>query len=679
MVTLLRWFRTLAIVLVFGLLLGARVDAARVLLLADTAGAGTPALVAALTAAGNTVTVFAPEYSYDGLSPALSNFDVVVHLDGSSYTTPMSVATQIALQQFVNNGGGFLGAQWNGYEARNGVQINMPDLVLLWYGSPNCGNCTVTYTTVPGQESHPVLAGIPASFTFFAEADDASPKVFPTNPSTVLMRTSTGGGTLGSVLVRQVGAGRVVNFAFAPNYCVASACVSFNLQNPTIQRLYANAVAWAGYHNSPPTAAIAPLGAVHVGSLVTLDGSGSTDPDGNSLTYHWTLSPPAGSSAVLSDPGAVLPTFTADVTGTYDVQLVVNDGTQDSPLALASFSSLNGTPVADAGPDQLLILDGTLVHLDGGASYDPDSDALAYAWSITGKPAASAAALDLPASATPGFVADVNGEYVLQLVVTDPFGASSADSVTVSFNNLLPVADAGTDQAVVAGGAVTLPGSGSDANGDPLTFRWSLLSVPAGSAAALSGSNAATAGFTADKTGLYVAQLIVNDGIVDSVPDTVSIQVISAQDAATLTLAELIAYINGLPPTDGSGHKIFKHRHLKKALVHKLMAALELVQRGHIRSALSLLQHNVKRELDGCALGGAPDFSDWIVTCAEQTHAYTLLSEAILYLSEVPPGQRPRHDRHFRHNGKGWEDADRDHDRDRGKGRDDDRDRRGRR
>ncbi len=677
MATLLRCFRSLAIVLVFGLLLGARAEAARVLLLADTPAGGTPALITALQAAGHSVKEFAPESDFNGANVPLAGFDAVVHLAGfrDGLLPPMPVAGQVALQQFVNNGGGYIGAQWMGwYESQRHERVNMPDLVLLSYAGAIgssigqlCGACNISYSTASGQSTHPVLDGIPVSFTFFADAHDASPKKFPVNPPTVLMTIPTGAP---GVQVRQVGTGRVVFFSFAPNDSSAQM-----LLNPIIQRLYTNAVAWAAHRNSPPTAVIAPLGAVHVGSLVTLDGSGSTDPDGNSLTYHWTLSPPAGSSAMLSDPSAVMPTFTADRTGTYDVQLVVNDGTQDSPLALASLSSENGAPVADAGPDQLLILDGTLVHLDGSASDDPDSDPLTYAWTLTSKPASSAAALDLPGSAAPSFVADINGEYVLQLVVTDPFGASSADSVTVSFNNLPPMADAESDQSVVVGSAVTLPGGGSDPNGDPLTFHWSLLSAPAGSAAALTGSSTATAGFTVDKSGLYVAQLIVNDGIVYGTPDTVSIQVISAQDAATLTLQELIAYINGLPSKDGSGHNIFKHLHLKKALAHKLMAALELIEHGKIRPALSLLQHNVKRELDGCTLGGASDFNDWIVTCAEQTHAYTLLSEAILYLDEVPPGQRPRHDRHFRHGSKGWEDADRNHDRDGDK----DRDRRGRR
>ena len=80
----------------------------------------------------------------------------------------------------------------------------------------------------------------------------------------------------------------------------------------------------------PPVAAAGKDLHVLTGSVVQLDGSESYDPNLDALTYQWTLFPPPGSAAVLTDPGAVNPQFTADVCGDYETELVVNDGNSDS-------------------------------------------------------------------------------------------------------------------------------------------------------------------------------------------------------------------------------------------------------------------------------------------------------------------------------------------------------------
>jgi hypothetical protein len=78
--------------------------------------------------------------------------------------------------------------------------------------------------------------------------------------------------------------------------------------------------------NRPPSADAGPNQEVETGTLVTLNGSGSSDPDGDMITYGWTLETPAGSSAQLSDATDDTPRFTPDVDGEYVATLVVNDG-----------------------------------------------------------------------------------------------------------------------------------------------------------------------------------------------------------------------------------------------------------------------------------------------------------------------------------------------------------------
>ena len=70
--------------------------------------------------------------------------------------------------------------------------------------------------------------------------------------------------------------------------------------------------------NSAPVARAGSDQNVAVGAPVTLDGSASTDVDGNALTYSWALtSIPSGSGAALDDPARVTPSFVADRAGTY--------------------------------------------------------------------------------------------------------------------------------------------------------------------------------------------------------------------------------------------------------------------------------------------------------------------------------------------------------------------------
>jgi len=294
-----------------------------------------------------------------------------------------------------------------------------------------------------------------------------------------------------------------------------------------------------GSSNIPPIANAGAGQTVNVGDTVTLDGSASSDADGDVLSYSWSLSTPGGGAA-LSDPNAISPSFVPDVEGIYTATLTVNDGQDNSAPDSASITAqivvVNTPPVANAGPDQIVTV-GDTVPLNGSGSSDPDSDALTFSWSLTTAPAGSAAALSDPLAASPSFVADLEGIYIAQLIVNDGEFDSPADTVMITSQtvviNTAPVASAGPDQNVSVGDVVVLDGSGStDAEGDILTFSWSLTSVPQGSGATLSDATAVSATFVADLAGDYIAQLIVNDGEFDSTADPV---VITAQVVAANT------------------------------------------------------------------------------------------------------------------------------------------------
>ena len=317
--------------------------------------------------------------------------------------------------------------------------------------------------------------------------------------------------------------------------------------------------------NTPPVANAGVTQNVSVGSLVTLDGSGSRDVNNQSLTYLWQMTTtPAGSLAALSSSTNAKPTFTADIAGTYTITLVVNDGKANSTVSTVSVyaSVSNSAPVANAGPNQSITV-GSVVTLDGTASTDANRDPLTYKWSLSNVPTGSGAALNATYSPNPRFTADMVGTYTAILTVNDgkADSLSSVVVITASAANSAPVANAGAFQNVVAGQLVSLDGTASsDANRDLLTYKWVLISKPVGSNAGLSSTTSSRPTFTADLIGTYVLSLQVNDGKLNSELSYVSITatvansvpVANAGTAQAVTVGATVT-LNGLGSSDANG------------------------------------------------------------------------------------------------------------------------------
>ena len=377
--------------------------------------------------------------------------------------------------------------------------------------------------------------------------------------------------------------------------------------------------------NSAPVASAGADQSAHVNDPVTLDGSGSMDVDGNQLIYTWAFtSKPQDSTATLSDATAVNPTFTVDKAGTYVASLTVNDGTVNSETDTVTISTINVAPVASAGTDQSITVIGTTVLLDGSQSYDPDGDSITYQWSFISIPSGSNTSLANGDTATPTFTADVHGDYIVQLVVNDTSVQSSPDTVTISFENIKPVADAGTSQSVNVGDTVTLDGSGStDGNGDSLTYTWTFSSLPDGSLSEIANPSAMVTTFVPDKSGTYVVQLVVNDGTVDSDPSTVQIQAVDILTAAIQAIQDCEAEISSLD------FGVFKNANMQNTLINKLNAVIANIEAGNYADALGQLQNDILGETDGCATAGAPDKNDWIKSCDAQSVVYPCIQHSI--------------------------------------------------
>jgi len=273
--------------------------------------------------------------------------------------------------------------------------------------------------------------------------------------------------------------------------------------------------------NTPNVAPVANAGSyqpVDTLSLVTLNGSASSDSDGDSLLFTWNMTPPSGSSAVLNTSAPENPSFTPDIDGEYEISLSVFDGEDNSAVdtVIITAKTANIAPIANAGSYQPVDTL-SLVTLDGSASSDEDGDALNYSWSMT-TPINSIAELDNKTSEKPSFTPDIDGEYQISLSVSDGKDNSAlTDTVTITAStpkepNLPPVANAGPDQSVDTLSIVTLDGSASsDEDGNALNYNWS-MTTPDGSSAELDNAMSKNPSFTPDIDGEYQISLSVYDG-----------------------------------------------------------------------------------------------------------------------------------------------------------------------
>jgi hypothetical protein len=290
-------------------------------------------------------------------------------------------------------------------------------------------------------------------------------------------------------------------------------------------------------------------------------------------------------------------------------------------------------PTAVPGPHQVVTV-GQTVYLDGTESFDDnDSGSLLFSWAFSTQPSGSLAVLAGDDTATPSFVADLPGIYVVDLVVTDTALQDSAIAwVEIASVNLAPTADAGDHQSVYVGTTVFLDGTGStDPDQDALTFAWTISYQPPGSLAVLSNADTATPSITPDVEGEYVMSLVVNDGFVDSdSPGQVSVMATSGVDVATEEVRKAFVKARSTP----------KDEYLRSGLKRTTLGTLKDIHRDLLKGNVAIAESGLSRiiqRFDGCALRGSADVSgnpggfaiDWILNCAFQMPIYDPMDVAI--------------------------------------------------
>lgn len=298
-----------------------------------------------------------------------------------------------------------------------------------------------------------------------------------------------------------------------------------------------------GRSGSPPNAdAGADLNET-TGTTVSLDGSGSSDPEGDALTYSWSFVSVASGSALttasITNRTSAIASFVPDVDGAYRLRFVISDGTSTDKAFKWVWTTSGGNtdPVANVG-STVFATTGAAATLDASGSSDADGDPLTYAWSFVSVPSGSSvtnASIASKTSAVTSFTPDVDGDYRLRMVVSDGTATDKAFLwVRASGTNNAPTANAGANQTGTTGDTHVLDGSGSsDPDGDALSYTWTFQSVPSGSAltnASISGAATATPSFTSDVDGTYRLRMKVSDG---SLTDKAFVNVVTSSSAST--------------------------------------------------------------------------------------------------------------------------------------------------
>ena len=265
----------------------------------------------------------------------------------------------------------------------------------------------------------------------------------------------------------------------------------------------------------------------------TLNGTGS-DEDGTIEGYSWEQvgeEPALASIFNNSIPNTEVSNL---IEGVYTFVLTVTDnsgGTATDTMHITVLDTTNNLPVALAGDDITITLPQDSVDLDGSGT-DSDGTIASYAWDQVGDEPSIAIFSDSTV-ANPEVSGLIEGTYTFVLTVTDNEGATATDTMLVVVNpapNVAPTADAGDDITLLSMTNTTLDGSGSDVDGEIISYLWAQVGTMP-SIATISDIQISNPQISNLVLGTYTFVLTVTDN--DGATDTDTVLVIVDMEVST--------------------------------------------------------------------------------------------------------------------------------------------------